>query len=136
MTDQICVLGAKVLLGSTCNSSVAPGFGAPTRIHVAGLSPWWTSASSRSRYGVRGSADQLWSNCRAALPQLNGSERSTLLGRSLRQVYALGSYPLPTSRLYKAWDPIQNHTTLFSCSTASRSEERRVGKECRSRWSP
>src|SRR5690625_7333954 len=28
------------------------------------------------------------------------------------------------------------HTTARRCPAASRSEERRVGKECRSRWSP
>ena len=26
--------------------------------------------------------------------------------------------------------------TVSGCSSSSRSEERRVGKECRSRWSP
>jgi len=34
---------------------------------------------------------------------------------------------------------IERHTpdlAVIACNTASRSEERRVGKECRSRWSP
>ena len=30
----------------------------------------------------------------------------------------------------------QNHVALFSFYLFVRSEERRVGKECRSRWSP
>ena len=28
------------------------------------------------------------------------------------------------------------HTALIDCDLLARSEERRVGKECRSRWSP
>src|SRR2546422_1084848 len=33
-------------------------------------------------------------------------------------------------------NPIGPHSTLISVLTLHRSEERRVGKECRSRWSP
>ena len=32
--------------------------------------------------------------------------------------------------------PNTGKSTLFNALTSSRSEERRVGKECRSRWSP
>ena len=32
--------------------------------------------------------------------------------------------------------PAFEHTELFSRGVGERSEERRVGKECRSRWSP
>ena len=33
-------------------------------------------------------------------------------------------------------DELQRSTTSISDTTPTRSEERRVGKECRSRWSP
>ena len=34
------------------------------------------------------------------------------------------------------WKSIRNYNTLIACLPNNRSEERRVGKECRSRWSP
>ena len=42
---------------------------------------------------------------------------------------------------YLQSEPGQKHTEVIlgmirGCLTAARSEERRVGKECRSRWSP
>ena len=47
-----------------------------------------------------------------------------------------------TSHVYASRGPLENHVneihflTKDSCEVCLRSEERRVGKECRSRWSP
>src|SRR3990167_2765720 len=58
----------------------------------------------------------------------------TLLGLVLGAVVVLGSYAwfsrdLPSVEELRTWRPPQ-------VTKVTRSEERRVGKECRSRWSP
>lgn len=55
----------------------------------------------------------------AVLPRPNREPCSEYATRSRRQRSGWVGYPVPTSRLYKVWRPIQNHTTVFSCSTAS-----------------
>ena len=43
----------------------------------------------------------------------------------------------PSIKLFESFKNESNHTNLnFECDLYIRSEERRVGKECRSRWSP
>ena len=37
---------------------------------------------------------------------------------------------------YKKFNPGTNHKLVICLKKITRSEERRVGKECRSRWSP
>src|SRR5437016_9165067 len=60
-----------------------------------------------------------------------GSESTSLLG--LQKTTMKGTLPpLFRSRLTR-WDSAPPHPPL---SLQGRSEERRVGKECRSRWSP
>src|SRR5687768_17789956 len=48
--------------------------------------------------------------------------------------------PWITSTCAARWDPgaaaITRRSGCSTCSAGARSEERRVGKECRSRWSP
>ena len=39
-------------------------------------------------------------------------------------------------KLCESWDFENGFFTILSPNLAERSEERRVGKECRSRWSP
>ena len=55
-------------------------------------------------------------------------------------VFALGSYILmkKTGLLVDSvWEPLQLGIILpYATWASTRSEERRVGKECRSRWSP
>ena len=46
------------------------------------------------------------------------------------QAWALNRY------YYQAMIPIKDASLIARCEDAGRSEERRVGKECRSRWSP
>ena len=58
----------------------------------------------------------------------------TLLGTA-------ATMPLPDRALTAAVAECGGHSLLFDCgegtqTAARRSEERRVGKECRSRWSP
>src|SRR6202047_3059530 len=53
----------------------------------------------------------------------------------------LEHHKVPASRIQVAWDAISLHTTpgiaaYKPIEVELRSEERRVGKECRSRWSP
>jgi hypothetical protein len=55
----------------------------------------------------------------AAPRNLTGAPRSESATRFRRQCAGWAGYPLPASRSYKAWRPIQKHTTVFSCSTAS-----------------
>ena len=39
--------------------------------------------------------------------------------------------------IFSSWDMIRaSKKDIFACGVIDRSEERRVGKECRSRWSP
>src|SRR5256885_15501302 len=42
----------------------------------------------------------------------------------------------PTHRISRNWDTGEETSRLTMGDEAERSEERRVGKECRSRWSP
>mgnify|MGYP007026196289 CR=1 FL=1 len=44
--------------------------------------------------------------------------------------------PLIFSSCKKEEDEVVTPTVISGCTDSDRSEERRVGKECRSRWSP
>jgi len=71
-------------------------------------------------------------------------------GQIVREIDALGGYSgivtdksllqfrmLNKSKGPAMWSPrAQNDRALFAVTWRTRSEERRVGKECRSRWSP
>ena len=51
-------------------------------------------------------------------------------------IYILGSAGYATECTYKLSDQVRKYTFTYSGEYLTRSEERRVGKECRSRWSP
>ena len=56
--------------------------------------------------------------------------------RHMDAEFALILYDSRKDRLIAARDPIGIRPLFYGYSKSSRSEERRVGKECRSRWSP
>ena len=71
---------------------------------------------------------------------LSEAERIVLADAPIVPVYFLNSSALVNPRV-TGWvgNIIDHHRTRYLClegAAASRSEERRVGKECRSRWSP
>src|SRR5260221_10930160 len=53
-----------------------------------------------------------------------------------RQERALGEVPLEARVVVDRADGLEIRVTARAAANAGRSEERRVGKECRSRWSP
>ena len=52
------------------------------------------------------------------------------------KTYLIYQPPKPGSILYEGHDPIDVRLPGIVMKVTTRSEERRVGKECRSRWSP
>src|SRR5215211_1353820 len=68
--------------------------------------------------------------CMAALLELRGDERVLEVGTGSGYAAAV------LSRLCREVVTIERYESLGAQARAGRSEERRVGKECRSRWSP
>src|SRR5258708_16990760 len=63
--------------------------------------------------------------------------RSPIWKRSSPNVFDDARYGFRCCHLKNIWTaPLPPETELSRQMTTSRSEERRVGKECRSRWSP
>ena len=66
----------------------------------------------------------------------------TVAENMLREIWALIGHDLPTPIARMTYrDAMERYGTdkpdlRFGCELLLRSEERRVGKECRSRWSP
>ena len=61
------------------------------------------------------------------------------MNERLRSIVDLDKYPihdLNSPIIKKLIERCKDELDQNSCSTIPRSEERRVGKECRSRWSP
>src|SRR5256885_13950420 len=49
---------------------------------------------------------------------------------------SLVNSPFSTSEKQNSYDDVTHYNNFYEFGTDKRSEERRVGKECRSRWSP
>src|SRR3712207_7780505 len=59
-----------------------------------------------------------------------------LLDGGVKFYAALGNHDEPAQRFYKPFNMDGKRFYKFDKGDIDRSEERRVGKECRSRWSP
>src|SRR2546430_10109752 len=90
--------------------------------------------SSRRRH-TRFDCD--WSSdvCSSDLAQTTRGCEPGLLAAG-QPVYAAESVPLSRNRVSPRGAPARRAHAVLPQVTMARSEERRVGKECRSRWSP
>src|SRR5256885_8080364 len=118
LTDDWCAIGSKRL---TCRArsmffSVLFFFFSSRRRHTR-LQGDWSSDVCSSDLVPR----ELW------LRQVCGG--SFFLAQKLRNVNSRVSIP-------RAMEPLRLRKMMFRLRASLRSEERRVGKECRSRWSP
>ena len=74
-------------------------------------------------------------------PAITSGSVTSIINGSLVNLSTASLYAANRDRAVKAADPIANPLPTAAvefptASSAERSEERRVGKECRSRWSP
>ena len=63
-------------------------------------------------------------------------DASSLLPRNLRYYRFAGSLTTPPCTEGVSWLVLKSYDHIDQAQALTRSEERRVGKECRSRWSP
>ena len=90
---------------------------------------------------INGFKENTYSQFKEALTALQKDSMKGLIldlrdnpGGLVRSVYEIGDELLPEGTMVYTLDKKQNRNDL-KCDE-KRSEERRVGKECRSRWSP
>src|SRR3712207_8357880 len=73
-----------------------------------------------------------------ALPIFTRSRRSFIFCANTRAPWKLAKMTLPVTvnRASSNWNRSRARRETWNSNVGFRSEERRVGKECRSRWSP
>ena len=105
------------------------------RAELLGGDPWRDAVALHRRLAYVPGDVTLW-------PSLSGGEVIDLLGRlrggldPKRRVELLERFDLDPRKKARTYSKGNRQKVALVAALASRSEERRVGKECRSRWSP